>query len=77
MWAVCRLLSVHQMEQRIRFLPRISRLHPPPHTNPSHALNPMLAHSPGMPFTSGQVNVQRNRGLPLFLYRYMRQYRGW
>ncbi|WIA23664.1 hypothetical protein OEZ85_000365 [Tetradesmus obliquus] len=23
------------------------------------------------------INVQRNRGLPIFLYRYMRKYRGW
>lgn len=24
-----------------------------------------------------QINVQRHRGLPLFIYRYMRRYRGW
>jgi hypothetical protein len=24
-----------------------------------------------------QLNVQRNRGLPIFFYKYMRQYRGW
>jgi hypothetical protein len=24
-----------------------------------------------------QINVQRNQGLPLFIYKYMRNYRGW
>lgn len=24
-----------------------------------------------------QLNVQRNRGLPIFFYKYMRKYRGW
>ena len=37
-----------------------------------------LVNSPYVPHSCvPQINVQRNRGLPLFIYRYMRKYRGW
>jgi hypothetical protein len=37
-----------------------------------------LPHAPPAPACSpSQLNVQRNHGLPLFIYRYMRRYRGW